>query len=375
VDTFHSVWSSGPDDVFALSTLAVYRYLGEDWFPSYNGSVYTLRAIDGSGPNNVIVAASDQHILRFDGNGWQAERVPVLYSELYGVSVTCDTHAVVVGNNGALGEWDGSGWSARSGQGDRVWFNLGGADGVVYASGVRGDITRHDGGGWQWIASVVSNAITSMWVVAPDTAFVVATDGPSSTVYRYRGTGWSVLMDFDVLYGIWGTSGSDIWVVGEGGGWRYNGSHFTPNDAPAGRGIWGTSSRDVWVVGVDGRIEHYNGSGWTDCTEYHDSTFYDVWGTSRSDVVAVGTNGFVRRYDGWGWRTEATGVTVTLNEVWASGPGDYWVVGESGTILRYDGRRWRRVRFELGVALHAVWGRSGELYFGGSEDCLLRYGD
>jgi hypothetical protein len=373
VDKFHAVWSSGPGDAFALSTFDVYRYHDDVWSRSYDGLAYTLHAIDGSGPNNVIVAASDQRILCFDGSGWQAERVPVLYSELYGVSVTCDTHAVVVGNNGALGEWDGSGWSGRSGTGDRVWSGLGGADGVVYAGGVRGDVTRYDGGGWTWVSSVISDDVTGMWVVSPDTVFMIATDGPSSIVYRYRGTGWSHLMDFDALYGIWGTSGSDIWVVGEQGYWRYNGSHFTPRAAPGGHGIWGTSSQDVWVVGADGHIEHYNGSGWTDWTEHHDSTFYDVWGTSSKDVVAVGTNGFVRRYDGSNWSTEDTGVTATLVGVWASGPNDYWAVGESGTIVHHDGRRWHRVRFQMGVELHAVWGWDGEVFFGGSEDCLFRY--
>jgi hypothetical protein len=60
------------------------------------------------------------------------------------------------------------------------------------------------------------------------------------------------------LFGICGSGGSDIWVVGEGGTiGRWNGhgwSEVSSGTTEALCGVWGSGPDDVWVVGVNGTI-------------------------------------------------------------------------------------------------------------------------
>jgi hypothetical protein len=53
-------------------------------------------------------------------------------------------------------------------------------------------------------------------------------------------------------------------------------------------GVWGSSSSDVFVVGNEGTILHYNGSAWGPMTSGITTDLYGVWGSSSSDVFAVG---------------------------------------------------------------------------------------
>jgi hypothetical protein len=66
--------------------------------------------------------------------------------------------------------------------------------------------------------------------------------------------------------------------------------------------VWGSSGSDVFAVGDDGTtILHYDGSSWSSMekmgtwpAKYLDA----VWGSSGSDVFAVGKNGTILHYDG-----------------------------------------------------------------------------
>jgi hypothetical protein len=67
-------------------------------------------------------------------------------------------------------------------------------------------------------------------------------------------------------------------------------------------GVWGSSSSDVFVVGVftmggtAGTVWHYDGSSWANMQASENGTITAVWGTSFSDVYAVGANGTILHY-------------------------------------------------------------------------------
>ena len=65
--------------------------------------------------------------------------------------------------------------------------------------------------------------------------------------------------------------------------------------------IWGTSGTDVYAVGQGGTVLHYDGVGWTRMRldlrsltqkvgEYDCANLYGVWGRSSQEVYAVGSN-------------------------------------------------------------------------------------
>lgn len=127
----------------------------------------------------------------------------------------------------------------------------------------------------------------------------------------------------NALQSIWGSSPSDVWVVGAGGETATRLFHFdgiTWSNWPmpcTGNTIFGFSANDVWLGGGDGQIWRFDGNGWSKHFTYSPNkaqiVFVDaIWGTARNNVYAVGviwedtTNtsqrGFVLRFDGTNWK-------------------------------------------------------------------------
>jgi hypothetical protein len=63
-------------------------------------------------------------------------------------------------------------------------------------------------------------------------------------------------------------------------------------------GIWGSSTSDVFAVGEGGSILHYNGSTWSTMTSGTTNDLQDVWANSTSNVFAVGVFGTILHYSG-----------------------------------------------------------------------------
>ncbi|MDM8539540.1 choice-of-anchor D domain-containing protein [Desulfococcaceae bacterium HSG9] len=64
-------------------------------------------------------------------------------------------------------------------------------------------------------------------------------------------------------------------------------------------GVWGSSGSDVFAVGNSGTIVHYDGNAWSEMDSGTTWVEFDgVWGSSGSDVFAVGSFGNIRHYDG-----------------------------------------------------------------------------
>jgi len=61
-------------------------------------------------------------------------------------------------------------------------------------------------------------------------------------------------------------------------------------------GVWGSSGNDVFAVGSDGNILHYDGSSWTPMTSGTANALDGVWGSSGNDVFAVGSGGNILHY-------------------------------------------------------------------------------
>src|SRR5882757_6161951 len=86
------------------------------------------------------------------------------------------------------------------------------------------------------------------------------------------GLAWRIVPSGTVkdLNGVWGTSASNVWAVGDGTILHYDGATWAPVAGGSGDalfGIWGSSASDVWAVGNDGGqtpvILHYDGASWS----------------------------------------------------------------------------------------------------------------
>ncbi len=206
------------------------------------------------------------------------------------------------------------------------------------------------------------------------------------------------------LADVWGTSGSDVFTLGELGTeeengfqlasliFHYDGGAWTLQrrirDVSL-RGLWGAAPADVWAVGFDflgddAQVLHYNGTEWSVVPGFESNgtetlALVAVWGSSASDVYAVGSTfngeislGLIFHYDGTGWErvTSLDDALPTLADVWGSSSTDVYVVGTdqlsspfTGTVLHLEGGGWTPVLQESDLTLTSVWGSSASDVF------------
>jgi hypothetical protein len=163
-------------------------------------------------------------------------------------------------------------------------------------------------------------------------------------------------------------------------------------------GVWGTSASDVYAVGYDAAalILHYDGASWSSMANAGYGHLNGVWGSSATDVYAVGsateTNldllvqqyAVLAHYDGASWSSTANVGENDLDGVWGSSPSDVFVAGLG--IWRYDGSSWSPMTLPNGWMqgwLSGVWGSSASDVFatglfmfenGNTRGVILHYG-
>ena len=282
---------------------------------------------------------------------------------------------------------------------------------------------------WTRMVSGTTFSLLSVWGSSAGDVFVTGEPGGefTSTIFHYDGTTWSEqsVQDGVTLFGLWGSSATDIYAVGsdplgdfEGQGaiLHWDGAAWTATP-PTGIGlgevilysVWGTSPTDVFVVGEDfigaptALVAHFDGTGWNrfQLPEMLTRILFDVHGTSAQDVWAVGYNdlgffdsgtrpslrrhgavrklqdvqGIILHYDGTSWtETAIPERDVLFNGVWSAAADDVFAVGQRGldaAAYHFDGTRWERMTVPaVGQLLH-VWGSSGtDVYAVGNEIIL-----
>jgi hypothetical protein len=146
------------------------------------------------------------------------------------------------------------------------------------------------------------------------------------------------------LHGVWGSSASDVYAVGEDGTTlHYDGGQWLGVDYGFSIyddlwAVWGTSASDVFVAGDSGTVLHYDGARWAELNTRLGVDLRDIWGTSASNVIAAGAeDATVAHYDGLNWY--AVGRTYSrMRGVWGSSPADVFAVGDNNAILHFAGQ-------------------------------------
>jgi len=268
---------------------------------------------------------------------------------------------------GRLLHYDGASWTVWGGS----EVEPGGFWGVGANDVWRGP--RHfDGATWTLrdAGLQAGSQIGKMWGSGPKDVWagVVTSINPNrSCVAIYNGVEWveveTACSGWGVL-GIWGSRHESVWLLTANGNtdtdlWHFDrgraGYSWLPFRAT---GIWGSGQDDVWVVGsldqyplpTEGRIAHYDGSGWT-TTAFPSTHLTSVFGSAADDVWATGMRtspppqwlppqpvefvGVILHFDGTAWTPDSLPAGVgQLNAGWCGVPDGCWVVGNNGTILR-----------------------------------------
>jgi hypothetical protein len=166
------------------------------------------------------------------------------------------------------------------------------------------------------LLSVWGSSSSDVWIVGAD-------DGAGPVVLHWDGGAWSRVET--------GTSGDLWWVWGDGAGTVFfsgTGGRVVVHDVAGGTfeevavadpaitlfGIWGTSADDVYTVGgdvtgnVDGAIHYWDGAAWSlvgtaPAVDTQKRMAFKVWGRSSDEVYVVGTNALVMEGSAAGFTT------------------------------------------------------------------------
>ncbi|MCX8072670.1 MAG: hypothetical protein N3C12_09485 [Candidatus Binatia bacterium] len=204
-------------------------------------------------------------------------------------------------------------------------------------------------------------ALTSITGSSVEDVYVVGADPPNDSfgpyVLHYDGQRWRRL-NTGAQGDLWWISVEPIdgayYLVGEGGlvlRYDLNAKQFTRLVTPASAtlfGVWGTSAANIFVVGGDPNDETGGGVLW-----HFDGV---VWS-------AVDLSGVL-----------PTGVP-TLYKVWGRSADDVYAVGQSGTVLHFDGEQWTRVQANSRRPLFTVHGNGNLVVASGgfAEGVLLEF--
>jgi photosystem II stability/assembly factor-like uncharacterized protein len=226
-----------------------------------------------------------------------------------------------------------------------------------------------------WMAST-----TVGWTVGASGLISQTTDGGATWTPQPSG----VTVD---LNGIWGTSDTSVWAVGNGGTVLFwNGTAWTAQTTGVTSNlsaIAGFNASNVWAVGAAAEIIKWNGTAWTtqDAPNNATENLNGVWAANANTVIAVGDNGQTLRTlnSGTAWNnfdsfTSAT--TIDLQSVWGSAGNSIWIVGTSGTVRFWNGTIWGAQTSGLpaGRTLFSISGANAtNVWSAGSNGEIIRF--
>lgn len=254
---------------------------------------------------------------------------------------------------------------------------------IVGGSTTKGEVHHFDGEVWSKMDVPDVGLLSWSYGFGSDDVWSV---GRGGAIVHYDGTAWAEVdskTDQD-LWGVWGASPNDIYVVG---GNVFSGqvtilhwdgseiqqeelpSEANPLDVRALFKVYGIGSR-VFAVGASGLIVEKTSEGWIRHSggSEADQDFVALWGTSDDDIIAVGgrTSPKVATWDGTSWTTITASENFGgLNAVYVNPAGEVLVGGTQGSIGYFD-RESNDVVFrrsDTGIDVHAIWaGPDGGAY-------------
>jgi hypothetical protein len=235
---------------------------------------------------------------------------------------------------------------------------------------------------WVAVTSGTTQGLYGVWGSSSSDVWAV---GDSGTILHYQGGKWSSVTSgtTDDLNAVFGMSAAKIWAVGAGGTiLHYNGLGWSAQTSGVSNnlfGIWGsTATGDLYVVGGAGTILHCDTSSssatWSKMTSGTSLALRAVWGTTADKVWAVGAGGTVLHHDGTSWTGEAGGGPYGHNAIWGSSTSFIRAVGVNGQIRSYDGSSWSGESAPTSQDLNAIWGAStADIWVVGDAGTVLHY--
>lgn len=352
------IWGTSSDDLYILAPTGIYHYDGVSW-NKISVDFSFVNDLHLFSINNIYALSGSLDIVHYNGTDWKKlnqRDVDIGFNSAWPIA---DDDIYAVG--GGLFHYDGSVWQNLD-PSDIIHESLtvvSGADfSSIYAIGTHGTVIKIDGLEWEKLESGTSSSLTDISVLNDNNICVVGSD---NTALRYNGSEWHNVFtsEDDTTYSftsVWRSHSNRIYAVGNGNLLHYDGNgwhtllseqiQFHPG---LWRGIsfthvWGTSATDIFVVGTrkyynawsgeeyrNGMIFHYDGERWSS-TEIPLVYPNAIWGNSATDVY-MATNTDVYHYDGISWTTMDS-VNTYIRDISGVGSNIFAVGSQGGGLLK-----------------------------------------
>jgi hypothetical protein len=378
----HGVITGGPPPAFAATIEA-------GTLKSMGAKGKGLNAIWGSTdgasgssiakPGDVFAVGADGTLLYYDGSAWHPQQSGVI-ANLSGVWRSEDNHVFVVGELGTIVHGRGP-WELVPRLTTKGLTEIWGDSTDIYVGGAMGTLLHHDGTSWK-ADNGGSDSISGLWGDKAQTLYIASSKGTTfsgAVSKRAKGGSWTGVTTAPApLSCIWG-SGSGTLVTGGVGLIHYQTpaapTTWTTDTGPTSaiRGVWGSSDSDIYAVGK-GQTFHFNGTAWSaDSTTATTDDDYAVWGASATDLFVVGAKGTIKRGKQGSWVDMTSGVSSILIGAGGSSATDVYAVGQYGTILHYDGTTWTSTITGTSHELRDVHTDGKQVYVVGNGGTILRW--
>lgn len=186
------------------------------------------------------------------------------------------------------------------------------------------------------------NEADGRWIWASPDGQLFTNDGKK--VSRLQNRTWKTYsIEFDEhLYGpLWGASAQEVYGVSGGRiGLIMDGEVrlFFPGTWREFRAIWGTSGSDIFIGGQGGVIMHHDGRNWTKMKSGTDKTIVGLWGTATDDVWAWTIDDKILRWNGKTWSDASSGFVGRVKAIGGGDPEGVYAVGGSAIMKNIKGR-------------------------------------
>jgi hypothetical protein len=263
-----------------------------------------------------------------------------------------------------LARYDGKTWQPTTLQASQLFAVWGSSSSDVYAGGFDNQsqafMAHFDGTAWLRMAlpaalnsCPVQCMIRGLWGTSSSNIYAaiqgqVPPGGPR--ILHYDGVSWSGVITgvaavdtliFNGFVRVWGSSASDVFVVGSRG-WvlHFDGASWTAQQIADGYplgSLWGSGPNNVFAASRANTIYHYDGSAWSSSpvlTASASTNFWSMTGTSATHVLVGDANsGNILQWNGttWAWADSLPDDGVI--GLWARTPTDIWAGGASGGIF------------------------------------------
>jgi hypothetical protein len=237
-------------------------------------------------------------------------------------------------------------------------------------------VLHFDGSQWRRLATAQTG---DLWWVHGFVDGPVFLGGEAGMILRYEGgsfTRETTPAAGATVFGIWGTSPTDLWAVGGSGGsagfvWHRDAAGWSAVTTPAGFSgaavfkVWGTRTDEVWLCGGMGTLMHWDGAALAMVPTGTTRTLLTIHAIEGATAAVGGAGSAVivepDAAGAWHDVTPAIDAEGTLPPqlmgVWLTGPTTGFASGIYGTVMRRSGGAWalEDTGLALAEALHSVW--------------------